>query len=59
MATTPKVINYEEWLKLPETEGVEEVVQGKIRKIPPNKWNHARICRRIGTPTSLKSGWFP
>ena len=37
MATTPKVITYEEWLKLPEAEGVEEVVQGEIRRMPPNK----------------------
>jgi Uma2 family endonuclease len=47
MATTPKVITYEEWLKLPEAEGVEEVVQGKIRKMPPNKWNHARIVEEL------------
>jgi len=47
MATTPKVITYEEWLKLPEAEGVEEVVQGEIRKMPPNKWNHARIVEEL------------
>ena len=47
MATTPKVITYKEWLKLPEAEGVEEVVQGEIRKMPPNKWNHARIIEEL------------
>jgi len=47
MATTPKVITYEEWLKLPEAEGVEEVVQGEIRKMPPNRWNHARIIEEL------------
>jgi Uma2 family endonuclease len=47
MATTPKVITYEEWLKLPEAEGVEEVVQGEIRKMPPNKWNHACIIEEL------------
>ena len=47
MATTPKVITYEEWLKLPEAEGVEEVVRGEIRKMPPNKWNHARIVEEL------------
>ena len=26
MATAPKALTYEEWLKLPEAEGVEEVV---------------------------------
>ena len=47
MAATPKVITYEEWLKMPEAEGVEEVVQGEIRKMPPNKWNHARIIEEL------------
>ena len=47
MATTPKVITYEEWLKLPEAEGIEEVVKGEIRKMPPNKWNHARIIEEL------------
>jgi hypothetical protein len=32
---------------LPEAEGVEEVVQGQIRKIPPNKWNHVRILEEL------------
>lgn len=41
MATTPKLLTYEEWLKLPEVEGVEEVVNGEIRKMPPNKILHA------------------
>lgn len=47
MATTPKPLTYEEWLKLPEAEGVEEVVNGEIRKMPPNKWNHARIIEHL------------
>jgi hypothetical protein len=29
MATTPKLLTYEEWLKLPEVEGIEEVVGGR------------------------------
>ncbi|MBZ5611435.1 MAG: Uma2 family endonuclease [Acidobacteriia bacterium] len=37
MATTSKLLTYEEWLKLPEVEGIEEVVNGEIRKMPPNK----------------------
>ena len=40
MATIPKTVTYEEWLRLPEVEGIEEVVNGEIRKMPPNKWNH-------------------
>jgi len=47
MATTPKVITYEEWLKLPEAEGVEEVVQGEIRKMPPNKIPHADVVENL------------
>jgi hypothetical protein len=31
------VLTYEEWLKLPEAEGIEEVVNGEIQKMPPNK----------------------
>lgn len=47
MATTPKVLTYEEWLKLPEVEGVEEVVNGEIQKMPPNKWNHAQTVEQL------------
>jgi Uma2 family endonuclease len=47
MATTPKVITYEEWLQMPEAEGVEEVVQGEIRKIPPNKIVHADVVENL------------
>ena len=47
MATTPKLLTYEEWLKLPEAEGIEEVVNGEIRKMPPNKWNHAWVVEQL------------
>lgn len=47
MATTSKVLTYEEWLKLPEVEGVEEVVNGEIRKMPPSKWNHTRVMEEL------------
>ena len=47
MATTSKLLTYEEWLALPEVEGVEEVVRGEIRKMPPNKWNHARVVEAL------------
>ena len=47
MATTPKVITYEEWLKLPEAEGVEEVVQGEIRRMPPSKILHADTVENL------------
>src|SRR5258706_669407 len=47
MATTPKVLTYEEWLRLPEVEGIEEIVNGEIQRMPPNKWNHARIIEEL------------
>jgi Uma2 family endonuclease len=47
MATTPKLITYEEWLKMPEAEGVEEIVQGAIRKMPPNKIIHADVVENF------------
>jgi len=47
MASTAKVLTYEEWLKLPEVEGIEEVVNGQIQRMPPNKWNHARIVEQL------------
>jgi Uma2 family endonuclease len=47
MATTPKTLTYEEWLTLPEVEGVEEVVNGEIRKMPPNKIAHAYTVENL------------
>src|ERR1700719_4544208 len=47
MATTPKVLSYQEWLKLPEAEGIEEVVNGEIRKMPPNKILHADTVENL------------
>jgi Uma2 family endonuclease len=39
MATIPKVVSYEEWLHMPVVEDcIEEVVNGEVRIIPPNKW---------------------
>ena len=47
MATIPKVLTYEEWLKLPEAEGVEEVVNGEVRRTAPGHWNHTRIIEGL------------
>jgi Uma2 family endonuclease len=47
MATTSKTLSYEEWLQLPEAEGVEEVVRGEIRKMPPNKVIHADTVENL------------
>jgi Uma2 family endonuclease len=47
MATTSKILTYEEWLALPEVDGVEEVVNGEIVKMPPNKVIHADIVENL------------
>jgi len=49
MATLPssRIVTYEQWLKTPTVEdAIEEVVNGEIRVMPANKWNHAEIVRR-------------
>ena len=44
----PRTVTYEEWLRMPEvTDFIEEVVDGEIRIMPPNKWEHALIAQRI------------
>jgi Uma2 family endonuclease len=57
MAATPKVLTYQEWLKLPEAEGIEEVVNGEIRKMPPNKILHADTVENLAD--LLKAGADP
>jgi len=47
IATTTKVLTYEEWLKLPEAEGIEEVVNGEIRKMPPHRILHADTVENL------------
>jgi Uma2 family endonuclease len=47
MATSLKTLNYEEWITLPETEGIEEVVKGEVRKMPPNKVLHADTVENL------------
>jgi Uma2 family endonuclease len=44
----PQTVTYEEWLRMPEvTDFIEEVVDGEILIMPPNKWQHALIARNI------------
>jgi Uma2 family endonuclease len=46
--TLPKTVTYEEWLEMPEVEdGREEVVDGEIIRLPPNKWNHAQTIEEL------------
>ena len=44
----PKTVTYEEWLQMPIVEdAIEEVVDGEIRIMPPNKWNHTEIVENV------------
>jgi Uma2 family endonuclease len=44
----PQTVTYEEWLRMPEvTDFIEEVVDGEIRIMPPNKLKHALIAQRL------------
>jgi Uma2 family endonuclease len=50
MASLPhsRTVSYEEWLQMPiVSDAIEEVVDGEIRIMPPNKWKHASIVRRV------------
>jgi Uma2 family endonuclease len=48
MATTIRTVTYEEWLNMAVVEdAIEEVVNGEVRTMPPNKWKHALIVQNL------------
>ena len=48
MATTTRTVTYEEWLNMTVVEdAIEEVVNGEVRIMPPNKWKHALIVQNL------------
>jgi Uma2 family endonuclease len=48
MGTTTRTVTYEEWLNMPVVEdAIEEVVNGEVRTMPPNKWKHALIVENL------------
>ena len=49
MASLPKTatVTYEEWLRMPTTEGREEVVDGEIQIMPAPKLEHAFIVENL------------
>ena len=48
MSTIPRVITYEEWLSMPAVhDGVDEIVGGQYRLVPPARYAHAEILRRL------------
>src|SRR5690348_15313454 len=48
MATVSRILTYEEWLQMPPVEdGTDEVVNGVLRFMPPTRYPHAEIIRRL------------
>jgi Uma2 family endonuclease len=48
LATATKTVSYGEWLTMPIVEdAIEEVVDGEIRLMPPNKTAHAKIVQTL------------
>ena len=48
MATVPRILTYEEWLRMsPVEDGTDEVVKGELRFMPPTHYPHAEIIQRL------------
>ena len=48
MSTASRVITYEEWLNMPVVQdGVDEIVAGEYRLMPPARYAHAEVLRRL------------
>src|SRR5262249_22277533 len=48
MATIPRILTYEEWLRMPPVEdGTDEVVKGELRVMPPTRYPHAEIIQLL------------
>ena len=48
MATASRLLTYEDWLAMPPAgEGREEVVNGELQVLPPNKVTHALIVHNL------------
>ena len=48
MATVPRLLTYQEWLRMPPVEdGTDEVVKGELRFMPPNYDPHAAIIQLL------------
>ncbi len=51
MATIPRILTYEEWLQMPPAEDGtrEEIVNGEIQLLPPNKTTHAEVVHNLSS----------
>jgi Uma2 family endonuclease len=48
MATLTRLLSYEDWLDMPPAgDGREEVVNGELVLMPPNRYTHAEVIRRL------------
>jgi Uma2 family endonuclease len=48
VATIAKALTYEEWLEMPEVQdGIEDVVKGEVRVMPPNKTIHGDVAEGL------------
>jgi Uma2 family endonuclease len=48
MATVSRLITYEDWLAMPPAEaGREEVVNGELQTLPPNRYMHAVVIHNL------------
>jgi Uma2 family endonuclease len=55
MGTTTRTVTYEEWLNMPVVgDAIEEVVNGEVRTMPPNKWKHALIVENLSEALKAK-----
>jgi Uma2 family endonuclease len=45
--TVPKLITYEEWLRMPETNQRYEIIDGVLRMSPAPNMRHQRLVRRL------------
>lgn len=55
MGTTTRTVTYEEWLNMTVVEdAIEEVVNGEVRTMPPNKWKHALIVENLSEALKAK-----
>jgi Uma2 family endonuclease len=57
----PRTVTYEEWLRMPEvTDFIEEVVDGEIPIMPPNKWGNGFLrSTQVLTQGVLEPKQFP
>jgi Uma2 family endonuclease len=46
--TVTRLLTYEEWIQMPTVQdGIEEVVKGELRFMPPNRFVHGKVIQRI------------